>query len=127
MDIVIFATDLITSGFEFIKDNFTTFWMIFALYFVVKNMDGINQALKGGNGVWQMNEVAILVLSCLAVFVFIKDGTRTHEWRHFSDIEVILLLFSLMVLAKLDRAIELFIDFVNRRKNDRIDKIDHTE
>lgn len=92
------------------------FWQLLVIYFIIRNLGGFNEALKGSNGKWQMDEIAKLVILALTVFAFSVEATRSHEWRFFSDTVFLLLLFVLIMMAKMEPVLDKFNEFIEKWK-----------
>lgn len=70
------------------------------------NLRGLIAALKGENKRWDMADIAQMVVLGLTIYIIIKEGNRQTEARLYSDFTVGILLGGVLILAKLEKALE---------------------
>jgi uncharacterized membrane protein SirB2 len=112
-----------------ISEALPTIWQVLLLLLVLKEVGAIIKAIKGNNGVWQIDEVSKIFIYILLYRMVEADRVRTHEWMIFPLSLYILLIFAVLTMAKLESVIDKFIEFVKTwkggSKNEQT-KVDNT-
>lgn len=100
-----------------IEDWLVLAWKILAFVLIISYLPGIIKAFKGGNGVFQTDEVSKMGIFFIFLYMISVEAERAHEWMIFPISLYVLLIFAILVMAKLETAIKYFIDFIKAWRN----------
>jgi hypothetical protein len=90
---------------------------VFGFLVIVVEVKALIKGFKGGNHLYQFDEIAKVSIILLLFYMAVIEGKREDLAHNVYPVSLyILLLFAILVMAKLETAIEKFIELVKAWK-----------